>query len=110
MMDLDQVQKLYSLQTDQSATDAERQKARERIAQIADDLVDQYLATLIRDIDGPGASPSNKKGQPKFENYGALYCRTLIGANCAENIYGVPEETDKVGTVLLHRKYTSAGH
>jgi hypothetical protein len=98
MFDLELVAQLYALQTDPAATQEQQSEARDKIAAIADEVVGQYLATLV----------SDKTGLPKFDCYGALYCRTLIGANCSGNVLGVPDEGDKVGTVLLHRKYTSS--
>jgi hypothetical protein len=99
MFDLELVQQLHALQIDPGASLEEQQEARDKIAALADEIVEQYLATLLSD-----------KGVPKFDCYGALYCRTLIGANCSGNVLGVPEETDKVGTVLLHRRYVALGH
>lgn len=99
MFDLELVQQLHALQIDPAASPEEQQEARDKIAALADEVVEQYLATLLSD-----------KGVPKFDCFGALYCRTLLAANTSDNFLGVPDETDEVGTVLLHRRYVALGH
>ena len=104
-MDLDRVQELYDLQTSAFASPEQQQKAKEKIAEIADTLTEQYLATLVW---GDNGGPN--KGRPKFDCYGALYCRTVMAAQTSGNILGMPVETDLVGTILLHRRYIALGH
>jgi hypothetical protein len=109
MMDLDRVQELYDLQTSPSATPEEQKKAKDRIAQITDTVVEEYLASLVHETDGGGAFVGRKKGTRKFESYEVLWAR-----NCLEGryVYGhggideCPPVEDKVGNVLFHRRYT----
>jgi hypothetical protein len=100
MFDLELVQQLHALQIDPAASPEEQQEARDKIAALADEVVEQYLATLLSD-----------KGVPKFDCFGELYARNVIeqsyrlgrGLPALE----LPPEGDIVGHVLAHRRYSA---
>lgn len=109
MFDLTLVQALYDLQHDPTATPEEHEEAKQKIAQISDTVVEEYLSSLVHETDGGGAFLGRKKGTRKFEDYQVLYCR-----NCIEGqIIGEdgrtetnPPREDRIGNVLFHRKYS----
>src|ERR1700758_5319898 len=105
MYDLELVAQLHALQTDTAASPSQRQEARDKVSAIADQVVEEYLSTLLCDSDGSG----RKRGDRKFDSYEVLWAR-----NCLEGryVYGhggideCPPVEDKVGNVLFHRRYT----
>jgi hypothetical protein len=109
MFDLELVAQLYALQTDPAASPEEREEAKQKIAQITDTVVAEYLSSFVHETDGGGAFLGRKKGTRKFESYEVLWAR-----NCLEGryVYGhggideCPPVEDKVGNVLFHRRYT----
>ncbi len=107
MMDLDKVQKLYDLQTNPSATPAERERAKDTISRIATDVLAEYLSRP--EYQETGIFKYLKTGQPS-DHYKVLYARNVIEFSHSKMhdipVEPLPQEDDIVGNILMHCRYS----
>ena len=104
MMDLDRVQELYDLQSSPTATPDEQQKAKDKIAQIADTVVEEYLSTLL-------CAEGIRKGRRRLESLEVLWARNVIEGPIVgkdSKAETSPPIEDKVGNILFHRRYSQS--
>ena len=105
-MNLELVEQLYLLQNDPRATPEQQSEATQRIAAIADEVAEEYLASLVLDSD---SGVGRKRGDRRFESYDVLWARNVLegpitGADGKTQTN--PPITDKIGNILFHARYS----